>query len=327
MNTSIYRFHHVSILCRDLKESRRVYCDQLGQEVITGIITPEISGHLLVGTGNGIPVELISKSQAENERAYASKYGYSIYQISFLVDDADQAFEELKSNGVRVAWKPQNAPGGRHCGFYDEDGLLFEIFSNRNSETVRGPQPENPSRGAELRLHHVAILTPNLRRAQRFYEEKLGLKTVFELTKQDGGLIFMIDKAYDHWKNNFMLEIVGPPDLEPREVALLNQRGACYDHLCYTAKDVKKSWQMVIQKGGKNAAVPTRYHGTWMAWVKDINGIDIEIMQPIPKFVIDIAIERGQGLNGEKLLQTSGIFIAYMLGQSFKSLKRLFAGS
>jgi catechol 2,3-dioxygenase-like lactoylglutathione lyase family enzyme len=327
LSTSIYRFHHISILCRDLQESLHAYRDQFGQPVISGIIATGISDQSFVGTGNGIPVQLISKSQAENERAYASKYDYSIYQLSFLVDDADHAFEELKSNGVRVAWSPQNTPGGRHCGFYDEDGLLFEIFSNRDSETGYKPKPDNSSRGTELRLHHVAILTPNLRRAQRFYKEKLGLKTVFELTKQDGGLIFMIDKAYDHWKNNFMLEIVGPPDLEPREVALLNQRGACYDHLCYTAKDVKKSWQMVIQKGGEKAAIPTRYHGTWMAWVKDVNEIDIEIMQPIPKFVVDITIERGEALNGEKLLQTLGIFIAYMLGQAFKSLKRLFTGS
>jgi hypothetical protein len=84
---------------------------------------------------------------------------------------------------------------------------------------------------------------------------------------------------------------------------------------------------MVIQKGGKNAGVPTRYHGTWMAWVKDTNGNDLEIMQPIPKFVIDIAIERGQGLNGSKLLQTLSIFITYMVDHSLKSLKALFTGS
>jgi catechol 2,3-dioxygenase-like lactoylglutathione lyase family enzyme len=327
LNTSIYRIHHVSILCGDLKESLSVYCDQLGQEVITGKLAPGIPDHVFVGTGSGVTVQLIRKPQADNGPAYASKYGTSIYQISYRVVDTDHAFEELKSNGVRVAWEPQNASGARHCGFYDDDGLLFELFSNGYSETGYKSKLEKPSRGTELRLHHVSILTPNMRRAQRFYEEKLGLKTVFELTKEDGGLIFMIDEAYDHWKNNFMLEIVGPPDLEPREVELLNQRGACYDHLCYIAKDVKKSWQMVIQKGGKNAGVPTRYHGTWMAWVKDINGNDLEIMQPIPKFVIDIAIERGQGLNGSKLLQTLSIFITYMVDHSLKSLKALLTGS
>ncbi len=321
--SSHFRLHHVSILCAGLEESLGVYADQLGQEANKGKKAPGAPDQASVGRDGAVTVQLVGKPRAGDPRPLASPCGYNIYQVSYQVEDVERACAELKSKGVRVAWEPQNAPGARHGGLYDEDGLLFEVFSNGPAETGYRPEAENPGRGTALRLHHVSILTPNLRRAQRFYEEKLGLKTVFELTQRDGGLIFMIDRAYDHWKNNFMLEIVGPPDLEPREVELLNQRGACYDHVCYTAKDVKKAWQKVIQRGGKNAGAPARYHGTWMAWVKDSDGNDIEIMQPIPKFVIDMAIERGQVLNGFKLWQAAGSVMAYAAHQPVKFLQGL----
>ena len=95
------------------------------------------------------------------------------------MDDAQSAFEELKAQGVEVAWEPMNVMTMRQCGFRDPDGLLFEVYSNLDPGLpLAGPDRSTPLGPTDVGLHHISILTPDLRRSQKFYEDGLGLKTV-----------------------------------------------------------------------------------------------------------------------------------------------------
>jgi catechol 2,3-dioxygenase-like lactoylglutathione lyase family enzyme len=189
----------------------------------------------------------------------------------------------------------------RQCAFLDEDGLLFEVFSHLSPPPLATADLSKPLAPTEMNLHHISILTPELRRSQKFYHEKLGLKTVYEYTEDDGGFVFLIDPSFDHQKNNFMLEIIGPPHLEEREIEILEKRGACYDHLCYTAEDVEGAWKKAVERGATKMAEPFEDYGVQIAWVHDQDGNDVEILNQIPAEIIDIVLQGGEPLNGTQM--------------------------
>ena len=189
------------------------------------------------------------------------------------------------------------------CGFYDEDGLLFEVFNPLDpanpmavSDLATGPN--------DLTLDHVSILTPNLQRSRQFYAEKLGLKTVLEFLPDGGGFIFLVDPCFDEQTHNFKLEIIGPPSLEPRKWCLLDRHGACFDHLAYVTDDVPGAWEHRLQRGAQQMDAPIQDYTVWIAWVKDADGNDVEIMNRFPNdrlmkafqsgVPVDIASEMGK---------------------------------
>jgi catechol 2,3-dioxygenase-like lactoylglutathione lyase family enzyme len=296
-----YKLHHFAIICEDFDKSLAYYRDQLGNQVASRWQNKGFFNLAFVGNGGEGTVELIGKPYIDYEEEHIAKHGYSINHISFLVEDVDAAFEELKAQGVKVAWEPQQVLSMRQCGFFDEDGLLFEVFSYMSPIPLASPDLSKPLGPTDIYLHHISILTPELRRSQKFYEEKLGFKTVFEYTEDDGGFIFLIDSTYNHKTNNFMLEIIGPPNLEPREEKMLAKRGACYDHFCYTAVDVNGAWKAALERGAKNLADPVHEYGMEIAWVYDQDGNDVEIMNPIPEEIVDIVLQGGEPLNGMQM--------------------------
>lgn len=106
--------------------------------------------------------------------------------------------------------------------------------------------------------------------------------------------MFLVDPFYDSKGHGFILEIIGSPGLEKREEELLNKRGPLFDHICYTAADVKGAWQEELDKGAKNFIEPYEEYGIEIAWIRDADGNDIEIMNPFPQELVD-AIVNGAG--------------------------------
>jgi len=294
-----YQLNHFGLLCQDQQKSLKVYRDQLGNQVTARWYNRGLLDIAFLGAGCDVTVELVGPPHLDYELAHIARRGYSINHMSFLVDDADAAFEELKAQGVEVAWEPIQVMTMRQCGFRDPDGLLFEVYSNLDPEMpLAGPDLDTPPGPADLRVHHISILTPDLRRSLRFYAQVLGLKLVYEYLKDDGGFVFLADAFFDPGRHNFMLEIIGPPHLEPREVELLEKHGACYDHLCYAADDVRGAWQAALDRGAENMADPVKDYGIWIAWVKDADGSDVEIMDPIPDQIIEEALRTGKPFDG-----------------------------
>jgi methylmalonyl-CoA/ethylmalonyl-CoA epimerase len=288
-----YRLDHVGVLCRDLEAALQTYQVAFGNRVVERWFRPGECDAVRVGAGCDVTLQLVGGPFHDYEADYIVRHGYSIHHVGFLAPDVDAAYEELVSRGARSVAQPMNRMGTRQCRLADPDGLLFEISASlaprRRWAAGLDVRPEPDS----LRVHHVSILTHDLRRSQRFYEAVLGLRTVYEHVQNDGGFVFLADPFYDPVEHDFLLEIIGPPDLEPREAVLLERRGPCYDHLCYVADDVAAAWREAVARGGTRVEEPVHAYGNWIAWLRDADGNDVEIMGPVPPEIVLEAMRTG----------------------------------
>src|SRR5215475_11356856 len=102
------------------------------------------------------------------------------------------------------------------------------------------PALNNASPFADMRGHHVAIRTPNLETAKRWYVEKLDFRIIAEWPYADEDLAYVAPATDDH----FYVEILGGGEHKPEEVRpytglgdSLNYRG--YHHFCLSVNDVE----------------------------------------------------------------------------------------
>jgi len=288
----VYRLNHIDLLCQDMEQSLNTYQNQLGMQLTSRSFALDQMDISCVGFGNDAVIQLISKPFLPLEQEFITKYGCRIHHFCFLVDDAAAAYQDLVNKGVEVAWEPQKSGNYHQGGFYDEDGLLFVVFSvlDPTSPWVTSHLSSSPN---DLRLDHLSILTPDLHRSRKFYTEKLGLKTVLEYLPDGGGFIFMVDPYFDGLNHTLKLEIIGPPGLEPREEVLINKYGACFDHLAFVTGDVQSGYELVLQRGVQNMEAPIRAYDNWISWVNDPDGNDIEIMGPLDEKSLLEALNSG----------------------------------
>ena len=106
-------------------------------------------------------------------------------------------------------------------------------------------------------------------------------------------LLLKVGKKYGYKENDFLLQIVGPPYLEPREEVLLEKRGPCLDHIGFVADDLPGAWEDAVARGAKQVTEPIFYLIAYLAWFVDPDGIDVEIMNPFPEDLIQEAIRTG----------------------------------
>src|SRR6185436_6195003 len=76
------------------------------------------------------------------------------------------------------------------------------------------PAPNSASPFADMRGHHVAVRTPDLETAKRWYVEKLDFGVIAEWDYADEKLAYLAPAADDH----FYVEILGGGEPAPQEV-------------------------------------------------------------------------------------------------------------
>jgi len=108
-SSHIKRIPYIRIGVSDLKKAVSFYQDILGLEKITEWPT----GAIFDIAGVSLGIELRVKPE-----------------ICLLVDDVDEAYRNLKDEGLKFATEPKDQPwGGRTAAFVDPDGNAFEIES------------------------------------------------------------------------------------------------------------------------------------------------------------------------------------------------------
>jgi catechol 2,3-dioxygenase-like lactoylglutathione lyase family enzyme len=293
--------HHLGVACGDFDRSLNWYKNILQNRVVHSWRLESQLNVAFVGRGSDVMSEVVGPPFEPYGR---QRLGQTLSHLGIWVDDLRQAFELLRQEGVRIAWEPREFGEIQHFGVLDPHGVLLEFFNSAGELPLARPEPND-----SIRLHHVSLLTPDLRRTEQFFA-KLHMKTVIEHTENHGGFLFMIDEGFDYRNHNFMLEVIGPPRtkvrtatalLEPREQAILEKHGACLDHVCYVADDVPSTYAEFTARGAFSTAPPYRDYGSWISWLKDPDGKDIELLTPIPESVITLALRRNAPL------QTMGI--------------------
>jgi catechol 2,3-dioxygenase-like lactoylglutathione lyase family enzyme len=112
------------------------------------------------------------------------------------------------------------------------------------------PAPNNASPFADMRGHHVAVRTPDLETAKRWYADKLDFRVVAEWDYADEKLAYMAPPTDDH----FYIEILGggePSPIETRPYTdlgdSLKYRG--YHHFCLNVTSVDETIDALRARG------------------------------------------------------------------------------
>jgi catechol 2,3-dioxygenase-like lactoylglutathione lyase family enzyme len=274
---AIARIHHFGIHASDVARSAQVYREALGLD-LAAPSGPRPSEEVTMVGGSGEGHLQLHQPTQTSSASSATRYG--IDHVHYETEDFDSALETLRTRGVEVTRGPADGDGARMAGFMDPEGLAFELIW---FDEARRPRAASPSHGnwGRARWQHISMVVPDLRRAQRFYVETLGLKVVYEFTKNDGGFVLLGTDAFGGHEE-FLLEIIGPPGLEPREERMLNELGPCYDHCCVEIADVEEAWHNAVRLGMEAVSgLEPRHYPEYPAdigWIRDPDGVDVEIM-------------------------------------------------
>jgi glyoxylase I family protein len=119
------------------------------------------------------------------------------------------------------------------------------------------PAHNSASPFADMRGHHVAVRTPDLETAKRWYVETLDFRVVAEWDYADQKLAYIAPSTDDH----FFVEILGGGDPGPRDVRPYIDLGdslkyASYHHFCLNVSSVDETVKKLRARGVKIVTEP-----------------------------------------------------------------------
>ncbi|MEM7342927.1 MAG: VOC family protein [Chloroflexota bacterium] len=293
-----YKLHHVGLLCEDSEKSTQFYRDVLGHEVTARFFNTGRYDLTFVGSGSDLLLELIGPPFGGDEQTFFEQRGSGMHHLAFEVEDVDAAFADLTAKGIRVAWEPDDFLFVRHCGVYDDNGIVIEILQELEPLArpgLRGlrANPDAPDT-VDYHLHHFDIFSDNWQRTKQFYADYFGFQSLFEyIYKKGGAFIYLADPFFNADTRQAMIEVIGPPYEEPREFLFSEQFGTGMDHIGYVVKDVGAAYNLARTRGSSNLREPYQDYGTEMCWVQDADNNDLELMKPVSKAELQKAFDTG----------------------------------
>jgi catechol 2,3-dioxygenase-like lactoylglutathione lyase family enzyme len=133
---------YVQVWVHDQDEALRFYTEKLGMELREDVTVPEMGNFRWLSVGvpgqddvaitlmdiPGPPVfEEETRQKIQDLLARGASGG-----LFFTTDDAQTAFEELKSRGVEFTQEPTEQPYGIDAGFRDPSGNHFRMTQSRS---------------------------------------------------------------------------------------------------------------------------------------------------------------------------------------------------
>ena len=123
-----------------------------------------------------------------------------------------------------------------------------------------------------MRFAYSGIRVTNLERSVRFYKNAMGMKQVVKGKMAQGGIYVALKSP----RSTHRLELnYYPPGTRFYEKY---KPGSELDHLAFWVKDVDKTYKKLLAKGAKKAVKPFSQDQYRMAFLKDPDGIWIELL-------------------------------------------------
>jgi catechol 2,3-dioxygenase-like lactoylglutathione lyase family enzyme len=124
-------FDHVTLICADLKATRRFYVDFLG---MTEVPRPAFKFPGLWFQSAGVQIHATESSPESGKAGWADQGGAITsrgHHIAFAVDDVSKTLEIVEQHSVRIASPLQRRPDGpKQLYLYDPDGHVVELVSD-----------------------------------------------------------------------------------------------------------------------------------------------------------------------------------------------------
>lgn len=302
-----FRFDHVGLLTSDVDYAAACY-RALGCEVTERSRRRGAFDVAYLGAGTDVLVELQGRPLPAESEEYLARQGWSIERVALACDDVAAAHARLLDAGVEEAWAPQpfeidGTTLAVAAGVWSPEGLMIDLVQIVDAAV---PRPVRGGRGG-LALHHVCLLTRDLAGAEQFWTKHFGLVKTYDFTAplddagaepdslgghRSGaapggrtsrrGFVMLSDPHFDSAGHEFSLEIIGG-EHDSIDGPVMERRGPCYDHLCFTADDVAGVWQRAVDLGVEPLSEPAHYpeYGATIAWLYDADGTHIELMSPL----------------------------------------------
>lgn len=286
----VFELHHVGLLTDDLPATIRFYAANLGLQVagrhqregeydIAFLADTDPNTRLLLRVaGPPLPSWLEPEYDA---------HGPGLDLIAFTVGDIDGCYSRLQGTGAAVGPAPAGFLDLQRFSSRDPQGTHLEWWSRPGpSLKASGGQRSRKAEGQRFRLSHFNITSPDIAQLDQFYVSVLGFARLHDL--REHGMIFLADpqKPSDPDQIVVPLELFGPPGLWEPDEEFLARHGSGLQYLCFAVGDVDAAHRDLISKEVECTLEPTDIDGNRVAFFRDPNGIDIEILRPLPAELI-----------------------------------------
>ncbi len=282
--------HHVGLLTTRISESIHFYTRILGMHVRSHISRAGAPDIVYLDDGSSstkILLCLIGPPFSAWMEAFFAEHGPMLALLGFEVDDVDAWYQSLQGEGIVIVTPPEDFEKEMQFYLRDPAGIMIKIMPPRAPIDSPSKTSSFPSASRfKYRLSHTNITCPELTVLEKFYVDKLGMTIV--LDRREEGMVFLADPGAlaDEVHDIFPLELFGPPGLWEPDLAFLEKHGAGLQYLCFAVDDVNEAYQELLSKGVDFHLKPTEIEGNRIAFFKDPNGIDIEILHPLPQSLL-----------------------------------------
>lgn len=282
-------FHHIGLLTTKIDESLRFYTSLLGMQIHTHISTVSTSEVYSLNDGSTttrVFLHLIGSPFSSWMKTFLAKHGSMLAFLGFEVDELDTWQRKFSEGNFEFLTPIEEIGNERQFYLCDPGGVVIKIFS----QAIPFSSPDGSTFGSEVtskyRLSHTNITCSEISFLENFYINKLDMTIV--LDRRDEGMIFLADPEAisDDDLDIFPLELFGPPGLGEPDIEFLEKHGAGLQYLCFAVDDVDSAYHELSSLGVEFHLKPTDFENNRVAFFKDPNGIDIEILHPLPQSIL-----------------------------------------
>ena len=279
-------FDHIAMLTPDVNESVHFYTNFMEMQVRSrksNAVTAEIICLEDGSRASKMLLYLIGPPFSSWMEMFISRHGPMLAFLGFVVDDVDAWYQLLQTEQIELLTPIKELEERRYFYLHDPAGIILKMIQHApSSSTLPEPVTSNTAT-SKFKLSHTNITCPEINALEDFYVNVLGMKNV--LDRREEGMIFLADQEAlsDDDHDVFPLEIFGPPGLWEPDLDFLEKHGAGLQYLGFAVDDVDKAYQDLRSKGVDFHLQPTDFGENRVAFFKDPNGIDIEILRPLPQ--------------------------------------------
>jgi catechol 2,3-dioxygenase-like lactoylglutathione lyase family enzyme len=275
----------VTILTSDLKSSIDFYQDVLGMSIAIDNSDLDDLNRVIMHDGNITGSLLLCLQGPPFPPTMQSRYqrfGPHISHITYQVDDLGFWRGRLNEIDPKITLLPTNEEQNETFCFEDDTGIIICLVPESERTSIsQSHQRITTENSNHFTLHHTSVLCQDNATKVGFYQEVLGMEPVYEIQADE--ITFMGDAilAEKQGYSGPMLEVMGQAGHWEREQTMMSRYGSCLDHLSFLVNDVDAAYEHLYAQGYQFEIQPTDYGIHRIAFLKDPNGIFIEIENPV----------------------------------------------